>query len=439
MPAENRTPHTVLRLVLGALLFVAVLLAVLPAVSGRSHAETVQEELSATEQIVTALEESPVHIDPSYANAFPEEHASDMAQQITDSNVLLRVLVVPLIDGGEWSGEAERMVAAVHDRIGDKAHYLVLDGRSLSGHDFVPEAPEEQRAHYGSLTATMELGHDAQATELLDRAVEVAISDDPRGEYETADEERERGPTEWLYSLGPLGYVLYTVLPWILLVLALIGLGFGVHRWRRPRAVPLHAQHAAFDSANRARRDELARKAGEELVRLGERLSDAAPVTDDPGATGELRKALDVHAAARRVHDALPETEALVDIVGVLVLLDMAKDHMDRATLPARRRSTTPVRSHCYANPLHGTDTKTTTWREFGGRQDIEVPLCDRCAKAVRDRFRPTVLPDHHDGQEVAYYEVPTDESVWSATGFGTLRADLVERILRGDHAIRVR
>src|SRR5699024_12522039 len=104
----------------------------------------------------------------------------------------------------------------------------------------------------------------------------------------TCAEERERAPLGWMCSLGPLGYVLSTVLPCILRVLALIGLGFCVHRWRRPRAVPLHAQHAAFDSANRARRDELARKAGEELVRLGERLSDAAPVTDDPGATGEL-------------------------------------------------------------------------------------------------------------------------------------------------------
>ena len=434
MFAENG----VLRARLSAVLGVFLAVGLLPTVPGESHADTVQEdtqeELSATEQIVVELEGSPVHIDPSYANAFPEERAADMEQRITDSGVSLRVLVVPLIDGGEWSGEADHMVAAVHDRVGDEAHYLVLDGRSLSGHDFVPGDLENRRAHYGALTASAELGYDAQATELLDRAVEVALSDDPQDVYEAANEERERRPMEWLYSFGPSGYTLYMVLPWILVVFALLGLGFGIHRWRRPRAVPTLPQHAAFDNANRARRDELARRAGEELVELGERLSRAAPVADDPEATGEFHKALDAHAAARRVYDALPEAGALVDIVGALVLLDTAEDHMARATLPTRRRRATPTRSHCYANPLHGTDTKITPWREFGGRADIKVPLCAQCAKAVRDRFRPTVLPDHHGGREVPYYEVPPEESVWSATGFGALRGDLVDRVLRGEH-----
>lgn len=439
MSTENRVLRAGPVTVLGALLAIGLL----PAVPGEGRADTgqedTQEELSATEQIVAELEESPVHIDPSYENAFPEDRAADMERRITDADVSLRVLVVPLIDGGEWSGEAAHMVAAVHDRIGDEAHYLVLDGRSLTGHDFVPETLENRRAHYGALTASVELGHDAQAPELLDRAVEVALSDDPRGSYEAANEQRERGATEWLYSFGPLGYTLYMVLPWVLAVLALLGLGFGIYRRRRPRAVPMLPQHAAFDNANRARRDELAHRAGEELVELGERLSRAAPVADDPEATAELHKALDAHAAARRVHDALPETGALVDIVGALVLLDRAEDHLARATLVARRRHAMPPRTHCYANPLHGTDTKVTPWREFGGRHGTKVPLCDQCAQAVRDRLRPTVLPDRHHGREIPYYEVPADESVWSATGFGTVRGDLVERVLRGDHADRAR
>lgn len=194
------------------------------------------------------------------------------------------------------------------------------------------------------------------------------------------------------------------------------------------------AQHAAFDNANRAHRDELLLRAGEEVVEFGERLSQTTPNGDDAAAEA-LHQALDAHAAARRVYDRLPDTGALEDIVGVLVLLDMAEDHLDRATRPVNRQRSAPLRSHCYANPLHGTVTKPTKWREFGGRHDIRVPLCAQCAKAVRDRLRPTVLPARHQGREVPYYEVPSAESVWAATGYGALRGDLVERVLRGDHS----
>src|SRR5699024_5824416 len=140
-------------------------------------------------------------------------------------------------------------------------------------------------------------------------------------------------------------------------------------------------QHAAFDSANRARRDELARKAGEELVRLGERLSDAAPVTDDPGATGELRKALDVHAAARRGHDALPDTEALVDIVGVLAL----------PGLPPRR-STAAARAHSVLRPsLYSLRPAGSTTHVPNRKHSSTSPGC--CSSGTRRRTTWPVPP----------------------------------------------
>lgn len=119
----------------------------------------------------------------------------------------------------------------------------------------------------------------------------------------------------------------------------------------------------------------------------------------------------------------------LSDAVGVLVLLDMAED----AVVRSRAGSGKP-RVHCYANPLHGTRTQRTEWREFGGTRSVRVPLCAECAKAVRGRRRPRVLPARYQGSEVPYYEVPEAESVGAATGYGALRGDLVERVLRGDH-----
>ncbi len=431
------------RLAAAAVAFLALLLGGLlgGADPGPARADTVQEETSAqeptaTERIVAALEESPVHVDPSFSGAFPDERAHELRQRITDSGVPLRVIVVPLIEGGEWSGDADVLAAAVHDRIGGEAHYLVLDGRTLTGHDFVEWTEDSvERARYGTYGVSEEMEYDAPAVERVERAAEIALSDNPEAVYREAVEARDSGPFSWLYSLRPGVYTTVVVLPWVLAGLALLGLGFGLHRWRRPRAVPTLPQHAAFDNANRARRDELVERAGRELVEVGERVSAAVPVADDPDATTELHRALDAHAAARRIHDALPaEGAALPDIAGVLVLLDHAEDHMARATRPAARRRAVPVRSHCYANPLHGTGTKVTRWREFGGRGDIRVPLCAECARSVRDRSRPRVLPARHGGREVPYYEVPAAESVWSATGYGALRGDLVDRVLRGDH-----
>ncbi|WP_150243126.1 hypothetical protein [Nocardiopsis quinghaiensis] len=411
--------------------------ALVPAAPAVGRADPVQEEMSATERVVAGLEESPVHVDPSYASAFPEELAQETGRRITDSGVPLRVLAVPLIEGGDWNGQADLMAAAVHDRIGGEGHYLVLDGERLSGHDFsTGSTTQVSRAFYASQAVSMGMGDDAPVAERVERAVDVALSDDPEGAYTAADEQRDPGALDWYHSLGPGTYVLFTVLPWILAGLALLGLGVALFRWRRPRRLPSLPQHAAFDNANQARRDELAAKAGRELVEVGERVSGAVPVADDPGAVEALHQALDAHAAARQVYDVLPAEGALVDIVGVLVLLDAAEDHVDRAIRPAGRRRSTPVRSHCYANPLHGTGTRMTRWREFGGRGDVTVPLCAPCAGAVRDRRRPVVLPAHHRGREVPYYEVPAAESVWAATGYGTLREDLVDRILRGDHEV---
>lgn len=219
-------------------------------------------------------------------------------------------------------------------------------------------------------------------------------------------------------------------LPWVLLALAVPGILFLI--WRRYALPPLPAlrQHAAFDNADRARVNELRTRARGRLTEVGQRLAESGERVRN---TPRLRRALDAHAAARRVHDGVGEAPGLVESVGVLVLLDLAEDHHARAV--ARRRGEAPdVRVHCYANPLHGTDTEHVDWREVGGTRVTGVPLCADCAEAVRTRRRPNVLPDRGRGRTVPYYKVPAARSVWAATGFGTLQSDLVERVLRGEH-----
>ncbi|MFV2197580.1 hypothetical protein [Nocardiopsis sp. LOL_012] len=386
-----------------------------------------EEPPTPAQVLAEALAASPVHVDPAFATAFPEARQEGVAETIAQGGLEnLYVVAVPIVAGDAWDGDASALIAAVHDRMGGgEAHFLVHDGRRLTGEDFGPAAGSmgPSPAFHGSLTAsyrTMGQQEAAMADE-VDIAVETALSDDPEAVYEAAIAayEEERGDTYG--SFPPRGWMSWAA--GVGAAAAAVLLGAGLYRIAsRSRRSPVGlAQHAAFDNADRARLESLHARGERDLVELGERLSSASDV-----AGRHLARALDARDAAARVHDRMAaEGPNLADAVGVLVLLDLAED-----ALAGRR---TPRRP-CYANPLHGTDTRQVQWREFGGERSIRVPLCRECAAAVRKRVRPTVLPDEHDGRGVPYYEVPARESVWAATGYGTLADDLVQRIQRGDH-----
>ncbi|MFE6309082.1 hypothetical protein [Nocardiopsis sp. NPDC057823] len=397
--------------------------------------ETAAEETASPAQVIAdALAESPVYVDSSYEGAYSAEARERVVTVLEQHDLDLYVIVVPLVEGDEWSGEGEALASAVHDRMGGgERHFLVYDRRGdLEGHD-LGSAPDDwsQPAFYGALAASYKT-MDGQKTlpTLVEAAVEAALSDDPEAAYETAQQayyDRTGQPPSG--ALMPARWWN----PWVIgaLVLALLaGIGVPLYRrlgrsrpgglLRRRPAAPI-AQHAAFDNADRAQLESLVERGERDLIELGERLSEDAGV-----APQNLSRALDARDAAARVHDRMArEGATLADAVGVLVLLDLAEDALAGLRTPRRP---------CYANPLHGNDTRQTQWREFGGLRTIRVPLCPECARAVRDRLRPTVLPAEHEGRSVPYYEVPAEHSVWAATGYGTLTDDLVERVLSGGH-----
>ncbi|MCK9869668.1 hypothetical protein MRI28_08370 [Nocardiopsis dassonvillei] len=407
-----------------------------------------------TQAVADALEESPVYVDPAYESAFPAEDQERVAGAIESSGLDLYVIAVPLTGGDAWGGDPATLVSVVHDRRGGgEGHYLAYDEVSgYHGTDFGPGAQEAAPAHYGALTASYATDFDGSMLQQADAAVEAALSDDPRAAYEAAlqayeeanshitDPGGESGTGSQSASdtgSGPLVAVGSAVAVLLALVLALLVRNRLTARRGRRRAASI-TQHAAFDNADRAQLDSLVEQAERDLIEVGERLS---RVDADPGAgtrSGQsLQRALDARSAAAAVHDRMAaEGATLPDAVGVLVLLDIAEDALESAAGGSR---SAVRRRHCYANPLHGTNTKVTPWREFGGTRTIRVPLCADCAKAVRDRARPVVLPAEHEGAQVPYYEVPAEESVWAATGYGTLTDDLVQRVQRGDHRPRGR
>lgn len=397
-----------------------------------------------SQEIADALDESPVYVDPVYANAVPEAEQERIAGLIAASDLDLYVIAVPLVEADPWDGAAENLVSVVHDRRGASAgSYLAVNGDDVYGTDFGGGST----AHYASLTSSYATGFDGTVLAQLDVAVETALSGDAQGAYDAAvaDYQDEIGDTGAGPSLSGGSGV-----PGGLLVAGLVVLGAGLlavsarsiyfrasenRGRRRSRAI---TQHAAFANADRARLEALVEQGQQDLIEIGERLSRLESGTSlGEKARQHLRAALDARSAAAAVHDRMAQGRAdLTDAVGVLVLLDMAEDALDSA---ARPRAGAVRRLHCYANPLHGTETKVTPWREFGGTRSIRVPLCGECAKAVRGRVRPVVLPAEHQGRPTPYYEVPAADSVWAATGYGTLADDLVERIQRGDHTRNVR
>lgn len=386
-------------------------------------ADTDEEGASPAQAITDALAESPVHVSSAFDTAFPVAERERLEGMIAEGDRELYVIAVPLTEGDEWNGDADALVSAVQDRMGlGERHFLVHDGRSLHGVDFGPGGayPETRPALNGALTASYRTMGDTERTipELVGIGVETALSDDPEAAYEqaVADYEAENGS---LSSMGRATWLPWAVAGGAVVLLAALAGAVVVRRRARP-AVPL-AQHAAFDNADRARLESLVERGEKDLIELGERLSRAG-TAQGRGLTG----ALDARDAAARVYDRMVEQgPTLPDAVGVLVLLDLAEDALAGRWSPRRP---------CYANPLHGSDTRQADWREFGGSRTIRVPLCSDCARAVRDRVRPTVLADEYEGRSVPYYEVPPEESVWAATGYGTLTGDLVERIQRGAH-----
>lgn len=131
-------------------------------------------------------------------------------------------------------------------------------------------------------------------------------------------------------------------------------------------------------------------------------------------ASRDLDRALDAYQAAAMTLDA---ATSLADLAGVLVLVNHG-----------RRGS--PL---CFFNPLHGPSARLVTWRLIGTREQLRVPACSSCQRAVSLHRPPEVLPDTAGKRHVPYLEADPERSVRAATGYGVFCDDLVERILRGD------
>ncbi|MFF1698276.1 hypothetical protein ACFVXC_32425 [Streptomyces sp. NPDC058257] len=395
------------------------------------------------QKIADALRTSPVYVDAAYADSIPPARQKRLARQIEKTGLPIKVALVPVVQGDAYDGESGVFAEVVHDRLDQHDLILVTGGDkwtdSLHGFEW---PGEKQQAQDAVATVThLEEMKDAGLSERTAKAIELIARGDGTKAYEkaTADlrdgsgpgsgnadrpsaADKEGGPT-WLLPVAIA----------IALTLAAAGLFLFVRRRGRGRSnrhpgatgSPFAFPQAVFAAARTADEAALRRQAEAEVLALGE-----AAAQSTPASTPRLQRALDAYAAAGKVLDS---ARGLPDLAGVLALVAEGRDALNPDS------GATPPLPLCFFNPLHGRADLRIRWRPLGRRDQLHIAACEECRAAVRARRAPEVLTDEEPGgRRVPYFEVPAEQSVWAATGYGSLLRGaedegLADRVGRGD------
>lgn len=280
-------------------------------------------------------------------------------------------------------------------------YYFVVgaDGRTIHGAQFGLDDTTVDGMNTAQLAAEVANGGlpGSSLAKRLNRAVDLV----------------ESGTAARAYRIGPVTPVIA-----FLLGAALLGTGtwFGVRRWsRRPvHVAPLTATVSA--TVDQAQEEEYRTRLGERLTGCGQRVS--AHTSDDSDRT---RTALEAYTAAAKILDSSVDKS---DLVGVHVLLDMCEAALNGEISPA----------HCFFDPRHTGGKAFVRWRAPASFESVRVLACRECRQAIRRHRTPPAVLDSTGERPLPYYAVPPENSVWAATGYGTLASDLPGRVMRGDH-----
>ncbi|WP_078970429.1 hypothetical protein [Streptomyces natalensis] len=377
------------------------------------------------QKIANALRTSSVYVDPSLATAVDVAQQRKLVAQIRQTRLPIRVALVPLVEGDSWNGEPQQLAEVVHDRIGGGPAILITlgtNGEGIAAAEWPDGAHQAWKA--AAAVSLQDDMKDAGPARRIARAIKIIKAGTGDAEFKkvTAD---VNGPATHTGRPKPSGTGSGSPLPRMLALavgplLLLAAAGLLLRRRARLRgglATPFALPRAVFAAAHSADETGLRERAGEEVVRLGE---EARAAQGDPTA---IERALDAYAAAGTVLD---RARGIPDLAGVFALV--AEGH-------AALSGTRPALPLCFFHPLHGPAARRVAWRPLGRREQLRVAACETCIRAIRTHSAPEVLLDRHDGRPVPYFEVPAANSLWAATGYGSLLGDdsLAARVQRGD------
>ncbi|NYE14431.1 hypothetical protein [Actinomadura citrea] len=401
-------------------------------------------EPSPGERLAAALRRSPVHVDPSLASALPAAARRALIAKLRKAPAPVFVVLVPIVKGGTWT-DAEQLATVVHDRLGRDGIFITFDDDSqdLRAREWGGDHRADRAAWAVTLDRAMD---DAPLAARLSRVADLIVSGTGQQEYDRVSAEIDKrykarhGAPSPEGGTGGGGGGLALPLGAGAAGAAAAGVA-GFLLWRRRRMASVRREgegllmpRTVFATANRATEDQLREQASREVIAFGELLDDSTVPTSGERPRTLVARALDAYQAAGKTLDA---ARGVPDLAGVLVLLDQGRDALASAQAVAKGKPEIPPVPLCFFNPLHGDATGELDWRPLGSRRRLSVRTCRPCARAARDKRTPEVLTDRRDGREVPYYEADPSRSVWAETGYGQLRDDLIERVLRGDNTPR--
>ncbi|WP_022929646.1 hypothetical protein [Patulibacter americanus] len=417
-----------------SLAVLALLAALLMAAGGAGPAFAAPSAVTVAEE----LQRSSVYIDPAYEEAVPRELQQRLRQAARKAPGNVRVALAPLVKGDQYDGDGREFTTAIRSRLpaGQRdGTFVTANDSYLRSYSWTGGRPDfKAPADDAEYLANFTDGDDGEAGDRsLGERVEVLLTllREPADVLHRRAEKAKADVNDRARSYRSSGTVARVggrngiEIPWWLALIGVLAAGaIGVGVWRRSRRgaraanAPLPVlPDRVFEHARAAQRADLAEDADRELLALATVL-DEAPVPATREGQDAYQRALDAYTGARRrMRDGAPT----VDLVGVLVLVDHARDDLARAAALDAGRKPANRPALCFFDPLHGRAGRNAAWRD-----GLRVPACTACAEAVKSGQAPDAL---RDGDR-PYFEADT---VWARTGYGTFGDDLVERVARGD------
>ncbi|MDN4173622.1 hypothetical protein QWY28_11745 [Nocardioides sp. SOB77] len=412
--------------------------------------------------IVEDLTRTGVHLGPGTESWLSAEQLAAYRQTVRESGLPVHlVLVQPPEDGGISSGDD--LLVRVHDAGGPDGLYIGVNNvwsfteeGEPAYNPTLPDGSEVNIAlqQWGAVRGSTDVVRDADSIlraggpdgtplELGDGVVAVAeqllagtlpAAATAAQDAASARHEREdaagstqvgTGSSGGTDGSGPGDAVLGAVVVLLVVVAAVLGLRALVRRGRaRTRAQTFALPDSVLDRVREAGDAELARRARQDVLALGERI-DAADL-DGSGAPA-WAAALDHYDAAGRLLPGDPTADVdPLDAVGAIALAGRGEE----ALAAARRGRPFEPSTPCFLNPLHGRAARGHALEHAGRR--VEAPICAACRRDLQAGRRPDILDVVVRGRAEHYFE--TDREPWASTGFGALEPDLVRRLHRGGH-----
>lgn len=396
-----------------------MLLAVLPA-------SAAAQEIGAA---ATGLAQGPLHVDPSLRSALTDQERTDLIARLQETDPPVLVALLPLVSGDSVDGKPRQLLTVLRRRTGrEDAALVTVKDSILYAESPTPQAEVDRVRDAGYLANAGEHSYDERIATTLNRFLDALadpdVHDKAQAEREATSREIERHSTPSAPASGggaaddgdDVGLAPFISIA-IIVVLGGLLLVFRRRRGARPAlAGPLVLPDHVFEAAHGAHRRELRRTVERELVDLAAQL-DAEPVPREARAQELYQRALDARDAAGRL--LADERAGDADLVGALVLEDLAQNALGAARAATHGHPVAEVAPLCALNPTHGRSTTTGRWGS-----SPKLPICRDCAGDLKAKRAPEVLDD--GGRP--YLERDT---VWARTAFGALVSDLPAEIVR--------